>query len=391
MLSRRGYTLLPQGERRHFRLPPFGTVQTQPALSSVRPRGRIPSSLLLAPPRSPQAPANPPRAANAPTTTIRAVRVVRGIQKGRPRVPTDAMRGGSFRRALGLPVECLSAMPLGIAWRESSGGSPLLAVPESDGHGQLIGIQTRWFYQTSDGKCGNEKRCVRGSRRGLSIPANRKRKGRHVFVPEGPTDVLALDALGLYAIGTPNNAGGADLLVEWHRVNEDAEFVLLVENDRDGAEWPSMEGRFRIARELWQFGIVASIALTPDGAKDARAWFHAYGTSQQAGERFASKGLAGAVPFDGRFRDWQELAAAFDPARNKIMCTPKPPTHNFVARDALKPLVCNCSIPCRRGPKASFIGIKKYNNKEGFFARLRCCNWGCSSCIELGGDRRFGQ
>ena len=120
-----------------------------------------------------------------------------------------------------------------------------------------------------------------------------------MFLPEGPSDVLALRAAGLSAVGRPSNMGGAELLAELLRgLPASRPMIVLGEIDpKADGKWPGKEGATATAKRLAQLlpGRPVAWALPPDGVKDVRAWFQAQGLDRtrpgegwtEAGRRFA--------------------------------------------------------------------------------------------------------
>jgi hypothetical protein len=137
--------------------------------------------------------------------------------------------------------------------------------PERDASGQIIGVLRR---PRDNGK----KLCVKGSRRGLTLPDGGIVPGAPddgpLFVAEGASDVAALLSMGQRAIGRSSAKHGNRLLVELLRGCQGA-VVVLADNDPSGA---GQEGAESAARDLVAAGVAATWAPTPDGAKDPRAW-----------------------------------------------------------------------------------------------------------------------
>jgi hypothetical protein len=169
---------------------------------------------------------------------------------------------------LGLPEAALAALPL-LGYRVGDGGG-CWTFPEVDGAGRLVGISRRY----RDGA----KKALHGGRRGLTVPLGWDQGDGPVLLPEGPSDTLALAALGLAAVGRPSNTGGVEYLAELLRdVPHDREVVVLAEYDpkADGS-WPGRDGARSTAAKLQDLlGRPIKWAMPPDKAKDARAWVQA--------------------------------------------------------------------------------------------------------------------
>jgi hypothetical protein len=177
--------------------------------------------------------------------------------------------------ALGLPVACLDAIPL-LGWnpdnrdRDEDGNEildPCWTFPEVDGDGRFVGITRR--------DRNGRKRAMPGSARGLTVPERWREYDGPIYLVEGPSDVLALTAMGLCTIGRPSNTGGvqhlAKLLAD---VPSDRRLIVLGENDcKPHGEWPGRDGALRTAQKLThELGRPVLWAMAPDKAKDARQW-----------------------------------------------------------------------------------------------------------------------
>lgn len=161
--------------------------------------------------------------------------------------------------SLGLPVEAIDAVP------QIGHNGESYTLPECDSTGRIVGITRRF----PDGS----KRMLTGGHRGLALPVGWRESAGPVFIVEGASDVLAMTAAGLTAIGRPAAAAGADMLAELLRT-ETREIVVMGENDKksDG-RWPGRDGAESVARKLADaWGRPVAIAFPPDGAKDVRGW-----------------------------------------------------------------------------------------------------------------------
>lgn len=162
---------------------------------------------------------------------------------------------------LGLPVGAIDAIP------QVGFDGTAFTFTEVDAGGAVIGVSRRH----ADGR----KTMVRGSRRGLTLPSGWRDQDGPVYVVEGPTDVLAMAAAGLVAVGRPSNSGGAVLLADlFGGLSSERRPVVLGEDDRkaDGT-WPGKDGAEAVARVLAaKINRPVRVALPPPGAKDVRAW-----------------------------------------------------------------------------------------------------------------------
>lgn len=165
--------------------------------------------------------------------------------------------------ALGVTIRSLRKLQTGFDGRAWT-------FPERDGDGLIVGISRRF----EDGS----KRCVKGSRRGLTYSADWNVLAGPVLIVEGASDVAAGITLGLPAIGRPSNRGGGAYLAKLLR-GEKQKIIVIGERDRkpDG-RWPGMEGCRSIAiglsKALHRY-VVAR--LLPGDAKDLRAWLNTAG------------------------------------------------------------------------------------------------------------------
>jgi hypothetical protein len=162
---------------------------------------------------------------------------------------------------------------------------PCWTWPERDGDGQIIGIGTRGL----DG----EKRCLRGSSRGLIYADDWAHPPGPIFLVEGLSDTAALATKGLCVIGRPSNRGGTELLTKLlANVPADRPIIVVSENDQkaDGT-WPGREGARCTAQRVAQgLGRRVYWSMPPVGAKDSRAWLNARKPDLNDLERLESLG-----------------------------------------------------------------------------------------------------
>jgi replicative DNA helicase len=170
---------------------------------------------------------------------------------------------------LGLPEATLATFPL-LGFDPEDRKGPCWTFPEVDAAGRVTGLNRR--YRDGD------KKAAPGSLRGLTVPQDWDRRGGDLYLPEGPSDVLALTAMGLAAVGRPSNLAGVELLAELLK-DVPAERVIVVLGEYDPNEkgkWSGLEGAVKTAEALAEkLGRPVSWALPPDKAKDARAWLTA--------------------------------------------------------------------------------------------------------------------
>jgi phage/plasmid primase-like uncharacterized protein len=201
----------------------------------------------------------------------------------------EAFAGGmrdELAEVLGLAGEALDAV--GYGWSDEYGA---WTCPERDGSGRIIGMSLR----SRDGS----KWQVPGSRRGLIIPDTFPGSTGPLFIPEGASDVAAMTALGLTAVGRPSNTGGvehlATLLRNWP---PDRPIIIVGENDaKPDGNWPGRDGAIGVAKQLAaRVSRPISSALPPDGTKDVRAWHQAEPDAAIAGRLVATSTPTAAAP-----------------------------------------------------------------------------------------------
>jgi hypothetical protein len=175
--------------------------------------------------------------------------------------------------ALGLPEAVLDNHGIGFMAQgphKDESGSPLghcWTFPEQDGRGAIVGISCRY--------ADVQKKAMAGGLRGLFIPSGWEKLRGPICFPEGPSDVLTFTAMGLPAIGRPNNAGGASHLAELLKDEpSDSQLVILGEYDaKPDGRWPGRDGARKCAEELAaKLDRPVSMAFPPEQQKDVRKW-----------------------------------------------------------------------------------------------------------------------
>ncbi len=162
---------------------------------------------------------------------------------------------------LGVPVDALKALGVGCCTKLDC-----WTFPEWNARRQIVGITCR----LQDGR----KLCIKGSKRGLILPDGwDQRKKGPILVPEGASDVAALHAMGLTAVGRPAANQGAELLSQLLRGNPQDVIILGEFDAKPDGSWPGLAGAKRVAAQLSDLlGREVKWALPPEQAKDARAW-----------------------------------------------------------------------------------------------------------------------
>jgi hypothetical protein len=174
-------------------------------------------------------------------------------------------------RELGLPESALWLLP-GIGYsptgfHKEHNGKPCWTFPEVISAGKVTGLVCRY----PDGS----KLSMPGSVRGVYVPVGWLEREGPVFIPEGASDTLTLTALGLSALGRPNNRAGVDQLRELLReVPADRPIIVVGEYDaKPDGTWPGRDGMIDTATALASaLGRPVGWALPPDRAKDIRKW-----------------------------------------------------------------------------------------------------------------------
>ena len=138
--------------------------------------------------------------------------------------------------------------------------------PERNARGTLVGFSTR--PQDSS----QTKRMVKDSKHGLFIPSGFRMAPDPVLLPEGASDVIALHAVGITAVGRPSNKAGVSELAKLCR---DRDVIVIAEFDPSAnrGDWPGVDGAKYVAEKLsTQWGRKVKWAMPPEGSKDLREY-----------------------------------------------------------------------------------------------------------------------
>jgi hypothetical protein len=180
-------------------------------------------------------------------------------------------RRGELAQALSLPEHVLVSLNhLGFSpkgFHMDYFDKPCWTFPEVDAAGHVIGINCRY----ADGA----KKVMSGGHRGLTVPDGWRDRPGLVLCPEGPSDTLAATALGLAAIGRPNDKGGIELLAGlFHDLPPNRQIIILGEYDpKPDGRWPGRDGAMKVANELAErLQRAVDWALPPGTVKDLRRW-----------------------------------------------------------------------------------------------------------------------
>src|SRR5262249_50354697 len=152
------------------------------------------------------------------------------------------------------------------------------------------------------------------SKRGLILPRGWDAGRDPLLVVEGPSDVLALAALGLPSVGRPSNTGGGKLLVKLLAGTERPVIVVGEWDSKPDGQWPGRDGAVKVSADLVaKLAGPVSWALPPKGSKDVRDWalsIAAAGDWTVAGLKLAEHFAAATNPvkFEGAGADQAEAA-----------------------------------------------------------------------------------
>ena len=141
--------------------------------------------------------------------------------------------------------------------------------PELSPSGHVVGINRRF----ADGA----KRCMKGSRRGLTFCKDWHDYHGPIHIVEGGSDVAAGLTLGICVVGRPSNTGGVSYLTELLKPFRSRKIIVMGERDKkDTGQYPGMDGLIHVGRSLSN-GLRRSVDthMPPDEAKDLRVWLNA--------------------------------------------------------------------------------------------------------------------
>lgn len=161
--------------------------------------------------------------------------------------------------ALGVTAASLTELQIGWSREDSC-----WTFPEYNAAQQVCGILRRF----KDG----QKRTIKGSRRGLTLPLGWGKPGKTLHILEGQSDVAAAISDGRRAIGRPGTSGGVDDLIQLLDSVKD-DLVIVADNDKSGAGLNS-------AKELSEkittcLRRVVNVIGPPNSFKDFRSFFNA--------------------------------------------------------------------------------------------------------------------
>ena len=187
------------------------------------------------------------RKPSVPSAVVR-YKAEQWAREGRGRVSNLALRLGVSERSLHI---------LGAGWDQDR---RRYSFPMFDEDRNYIGVR----FRSLDGL---SKLSLRGGRNGLFFPGEIPHSDTWLLV-EGPTDCAAALDLGYWAIGRPDNCGGAKFLNAL--LNRHSPQAVVVA-DNDDAGW---YGARRLARKLNRRAWI----IAPRTAKDIRDYYNAGGS-----------------------------------------------------------------------------------------------------------------
>lgn len=151
--------------------------------------------------------------------------------------------------------------------------------PETNEHGLVVGVNRRF----PDGS----KRCVLGSRRGLTFAEEWADAPGPVLIVEGASDVAAGLTMGLNVVGRPSNTGGVEYLTRLLGRFKRKITIIAERDEKDRSTLDRHDPKCQCCGQCWpgRFGAIeTSLRLTknlkrivdwtllPDQAKDLRGW-----------------------------------------------------------------------------------------------------------------------
>lgn len=164
---------------------------------------------------------------------------------------------------LGLPSEPLRRLRVGWVDEEHGAdlnlkyGSGLWSFPMVDAEGRITGIRLR------SRSC--KKFSVVGSRAGVFLPSRLDSATKRLFIAEGESDVAALLALGLDALGRPGCTQATLITTMCVRKLRPQEVIIVSDNDKVGRR-----GAMELARRLSTVCCNVRVFVPPAG--DIREW-----------------------------------------------------------------------------------------------------------------------
>ena len=143
-----------------------------------------------------------------------------------------------------------------------------LAWNECNGYGDIVARKTRSPYT------GEKRGCLST---GIVYARNWADHDGPICIPEGLTDLLVINGLGISCASRPSNMDGGKHLIDLIRSEGtpiDRKIFVVAENDRkEDGRWPGREGAIKIAQEIANARGCSTWIVFPGFAKDTRDWF----------------------------------------------------------------------------------------------------------------------
>ena len=157
-----------------------------------------------------------------------------------------------------------AAKACGAFWGRSQ---EALAVPMRDASGAVVGVRYRDLVT-------GRKWSALGGRDGLFLPTDLKPEQGEVWVAEGLTDTIALNALGITAVGRSSCNTGATLLAALCTRLRVTKLTIVADADgnkqaRDRLFQPGLDGAKHLAERI---GVRYRIVFPPRRTKDVRGY-----------------------------------------------------------------------------------------------------------------------
>jgi hypothetical protein len=198
-------------------------------------------------------------------------------------------------KELGVPAKVLLALGVGehpenqgLRWHAAAYAPDCtMSRPMRDCLGRVVGLNLHcWEPSLVEGEGLKEKQHAKGSRPGLFFLHTEREWSGPVLVPEGFSDVAALTAGRLPAVGRSTGHCNADVeeLAGFFDRHPGAFPLFCVENDRKlGGDHPGNRLTRACAQEVAdRLGRHVYVYVNPDGKKDAREWFKARGLNHRS-------------------------------------------------------------------------------------------------------------
>lgn len=157
-----------------------------------------------------------------------------------------------------------AAKACGAFWSRSQ---EALAVPMRDASGAVLGVRYRDLVT-------GRKWSALGGHDGLFLPDNLKPEQGELWVAEGLTDTIALNALGIPAVGRSSCNTGAALLASLCQRLRVSKLTVVADSDgnkeaRDRLFQPGLDGAKHLAERI---GVRYRIVFPPRRTKDVRGY-----------------------------------------------------------------------------------------------------------------------